>query len=473
MKSGWWGTHNFKFGGEYMRDSLSQPFVPFASSCDCISVMNNGVPTYVYLYSGANVSKDGLSTVGLYVNDTWQVSHRLTVNLGVRFDRQNVFLPSQTGPDGSQYAASNSAVTWNNTGPRVGVTYDVTGHANTVIRASFGQFYLYPGADFAANFNPNPAGWYKEYAWTDTNKNGVYDPGESGRLVASSGGTATTTLDPHIKNTYTLQSTTYLERQVGSNFSLRTGFVWNGRREVRGSVNANRPFGAYSVPVSITDPGPDGKVGTLDDGPALTAHNLASAYLSLPVLNLTTNLPENSKYYTWEITAVKRDSGDRWSLLASFAKTWSDETPLGTGSAFTPNQLISTQGGLNVYNNWQGKVNSTVRLPWGILLTPIMRVQSGTPYARTFVSTLNYGSATILSQAYDANRTANIALFDIRSEKQFHIRERFKLTGFVDVYNIFNTNAEQAISTSSGSSYLRPTAITPPRVARLGVKFQF
>jgi outer membrane receptor protein involved in Fe transport len=50
---------------------------------------------------------------------------------------------------------------------------------------------------------------------------------------------------------------------------------------------------------------------------------------------------------------------------------------------------------------------------------------------------------------------------------------RTRVTGFFDIYNIFNTNAEQALSTSSGSSFLRPTAITPPRIARVGLKFQW
>lgn len=45
------------------------------------------------------------------------------------------------------------------------------------------------------------------------------------------------------------------------------------------------------------------------------------------------------------------------------------------------------------------------------------------------------------------------------------------LVGFFDIYNIFNTKAEQEISTTSGASYLRPVAITSPRIARLGVNF--
>ena len=53
-KSGWLGTHNFKFGGEYMQDLLTIPFGPFPNSCNCVSILNNGAPLDVYLYQGAN-----------------------------------------------------------------------------------------------------------------------------------------------------------------------------------------------------------------------------------------------------------------------------------------------------------------------------------------------------------------------------------------------------------------------------------
>ena len=79
----------------------------------------------------------------------------------------------------------------------------------------------------------------------------------------------------------------------------------------------------------------------------------------------------------------------------------------------------------------------------------------------------------MLAEPFGAERTAHIALFDMRAEKVFRIKERISLTGFFDVYNMFNTNAEQAVATNSGSSFLRPSAITPLRIARVGVKFQF
>jgi hypothetical protein len=204
-----------------------------------------------------------------------------------------------------------------------------------------------------------------------------------------------------------------------------------------------------------------------------TAYNLAPQYTGLPAVNLTANLPDaaNSDYYTWELTATKREGG-RWSLLASVAETWSHETNLAGGASFTPNALINTDDARNMFKTWQAKVNASVRLPWDVRMTPIYRHQSGMPFGRTFVATLNYGNATILAEPYDAERTPNINVFDVRSEKGVTVN-RARLTGFFDVYNIFNTNAEQALSVSSGSSFLRPTAITPPRVARVGVKLQW
>ncbi len=41
---------------------------------------------------------------------------------------------------------------------------------------------------------------------------------------------------------------------------------------------------------------------------------------------------------------------------------------------------------------------------------------------------------------------------------------------FIDVYNVFNANPVQNITWASGSSFLRPTNIVPPRVARIGAK---
>ncbi len=49
-----------------------------------------------HLLPGAEpVDRNGLWTYGSYINDTWRVSNRLTLNIGVRFDRYRAFLPEQ------------------------------------------------------------------------------------------------------------------------------------------------------------------------------------------------------------------------------------------------------------------------------------------------------------------------------------------------------------------------------------------
>ena len=475
-KSGWGGSHDFKFGGEIMRDAVINPFYGFTSATNSLSLFVNGAPSQVYVYQSPSFSQSGVLSDALYANDTWRVNKRTTLTLGLRWDRQQAFLPAQEGPGGLQFAEVGDVITWNNNwGPRLGLGYDVTGDGKTVAKASYGQFWLYPGADFASSINPNAATWYRQYRWTtDLNRNGVWDPGEEAALLGVSGGSVSTALDPGLQNTFTRQATIYVEREVAANLGVRTGFVWNGRRQVRGTIRADRPFGGYGAAVPVRDPGPDGRAGTADDGATFTAYNLSPEFVGLPAVNLTTNLPDSadSDYYTWEITATRREIG-RWSLLASFAETWSHETSLGGGASFTPNALINTDGGRNRFKAWQGKINATLRLPYALRVTPIFRHQSGTPFGRTFVATLNYGNATILAGPFDAERTPNVNVFDLRSEKVVTLQRGARLTGFFDVYNVFNTNAEQALTTSSGSAFLRPVAITPPRVARIGLKLQW
>ena len=85
--------------------------------------------------------------------------------------------------------------------------------------------------------------------------------------------------------------------------------------------------------------------------------------------------------------------------MGSFNYTWNYVRNytggFGTSSSFTPNQLINTVGcsdstapctdtGMAQYYNWQGKINSTVTLPLGFKVTPILRLQSGIPFGRTF-----------------------------------------------------------------------------------------
>ena len=80
--------------------------------------------------------------------DSWRLKDRLTLNLGVRFDRYRLFLPAQEHPAGSptaqQFAAVDNLSDWNVVVPRLGAVYDLTGtgrhpgegHVRTVSRGA-------------------------------------------------------------------------------------------------------------------------------------------------------------------------------------------------------------------------------------------------------------------------------------------------------------------------------------------------
>ena len=96
-------------------------------------------------------STEGLWNTGLYLTDTWRVSDKLTLNLGVRFDRYKNFLSEQTHeadrffPETVVFPAVDNVRNWNVAAPRLGVSYNVTGDGRTVIKANWGLYWHNPG----------------------------------------------------------------------------------------------------------------------------------------------------------------------------------------------------------------------------------------------------------------------------------------------------------------------------------------
>jgi len=138
-----------------------------------------------------------------------------------------------------------------------------------------------------------------------------------------------------------------------------------------------------------------------------------------------------------------------------------------------PNDLINTEDGRYVFGLWSAKVNGTYDARWGLRITPAIRMQSGQPYARTFVATLNYGTQRILAEPVSSRQQDNIFLVDTRVEKVVKVGGGKTLSGFIDGYNLTNTNAAQNINWTSGSTFTTPSTIVPPRLFRFGAKFDW
>jgi hypothetical protein len=468
-KRGWMGSHDFKAGGELLRENDDQH--DGGTVGNTIMILRSGTPIEAYVTESPNDEQSGLWARSLYFTDMWHPSSHLTLDLGVRYDGYRPFLDAQShafGTTTTSFDAAPALLSWNTWAPRFGIVYDLTGKAKTVVKANYGLYFWNPASDFAATLNPNQVFWWKRYNWNDSNGDAVFQPNEAGTLLQTNGGVASQKIDPNLKNQYTIQTITSVEHEIVSNWGVRAALVWMGNRNLRTSINQNQPYGGFTVPVSVPDPGPDGRTGTADDGPAISAFNLAPQYVGLPTANLTQNLAgAKDDYYTIEFTGNRRMNRG-FSLLTSFAKTWSYRS----ASPVNPNVLINRPDGQDQFSTWQVKAGGTFQLPKGFRLSPLLRHQSGNNFGRTIVGTLNYGSVTMLAEPFDSRRSRNASVVDLRSEKSITIARR-RLGLFFDLYNMFNTNPETSITAASGTSWLRPLVIVPPRIAKFGMKFDW
>jgi hypothetical protein len=485
FKNGWGGEHNFKLGGEVFQETVKDIFTDGFEE-DILHVLQNGNKLDVILFQPGE-SIGGLMTYGAFIHDTWRVNNQLTFNIGARFDRYRAYSPEQGhpvsrfNPTAQTFAAVDNYISWNLPAPRLGMTYDVLGDGKTVLKANYGRYWWNPGADFVFNISPNASAWWRRHRWNDLNNDGRWQPGEEGQLTDQRGGNATESIDPNLENTYTQEFATFLEREVMPNFGVRVGYVWRGQRNQYGRYNINRPYDAFTVPVSVPDPGPDGVLNNADDGSPLQAFDLAQEFRGRPIVNQTINVDRgDAKYQTFEITGTKRMSNS-WSLLASYGWTKSyDQAGTIQGNAIrsnvlpvNPNDLINTEDGYQVYTRSSVKLSGTWDTPlWGLTMSPMLRYQQGVPFGRTFAAGLSYGTVRFLAEPMDTRRQDNILITDLRVEKTHAFSGR-NISVFFDIYNMFNANPAQNLQWSSGTSWNRPLSVVPPRLARIGAKLNF
>jgi hypothetical protein len=491
FKDGWAGAHNFKIGGEVFREEITS--YRGANSSDgtvfpgnVLHQLRNGAPVQVILFAGPTESLNGLWTYAGYVNDTWQPTSRLTFNLGLRFERYRGFLPAQERvasaffPDAIQYEANDDVFHWNLLSPRVGINYDLMGDGKTLVKFNYGQYWWNPGTGLAANVNENPPDSFRQYAWTDPNGSGVWESGEQGALIATAGGRASAAIDPDLENTFTREYAVWVDRELLPNFGVRSGVIYRRIDQQFQTYNLNRPYDGFTVPTTVTDPGPDGNVTlTADNGASYTLLNLAPAYVGLSTQDYVTNGDGVSEFWTWELSGTKRLS-NRWSLLAAFSYRWNyDFANSYVGNNLrastlpvSPNDLINTDEGRHNFTNWAFKLSGTYDGPWALRFSPSYRHQAGQAFGRTFLATTNYGQQRVLAEPLDAQRQPNFNVFDMRVEKSVPIG-RTKVGLVLDIYNLTNANTEQNINWSSGTSYLAPSNIIGPRIVRFGARFDW
>ncbi len=417
-----------------------------------------------------------LGVFGAFVNDTWSVG-RTTVNMGVRYDRYTGTTPEQQQLGGTNGPVTIAAQTfpereyysWSSFAPRIGVVYDLSGDGRSVIKANYGLYWHNPGPGLAGSSNANQAGKSATYAWNDANGDRRFQLGEQGTLLASALAGAVS-IDPGIKQPFTHEAGVFFEQQLTDTMGARVGFVYKTEDDLWATYRPGRPISAYSTPFSFVDIGVDGRRGTSDDR-TLTLRGLPSSQAAnFPVNAVIQNVPQFSRYKTVEAQLNRRYS-NRWSASIGGGYTWLHDFPNGYPN--TPNDPFDENR-----TTWNLKASGSYDAMWGIRISPVLRHQSGSNFAREISVPASAASAsgliysgTIFAEPANANREDNIWVFDVRAEKTVTFGARTRARLFVDFFNITNSSASEAITRSTGTNYLRPAAILAPRTARLGLRF--
>ena len=108
-----------------------------------------------------------------FVQDTWQLSRQLTANFGLRYEYQQLPQPGQASVKGVVFTGNplypqttSFNKDKNNWGPRVGVTYDISGQHQTVVRAGWGIYYGRTSNSAISSALTNNAVTFATYSFT-------------------------------------------------------------------------------------------------------------------------------------------------------------------------------------------------------------------------------------------------------------------------------------------------------------------
>jgi hypothetical protein len=481
------GSHTIKVGAEMLKERQWIGFTQGVGG-NIEHVYSNGVSSQVifriptatevgHLHNTANLkSQNALNANSAFLNDTWTVG-KMTINGGVRWDQYKGWLPEQSslaatvGPTVVQAEtfAETDLYTWNVVAPRVGIVYDLSGDGKTVIKANYGLYFFNPGVGVSSDVNPNTSSKNETYGWNDINGDKRWQPGEQTTLQSASLKGAIG-LDPNISAPYTHEAAGWLEHQLTDTIGLRTGFVYKTEDNLFSLYVPTRGpdvYAASGVPFTFTDIGVDGTRGTADDR-VLNFVGLPTAG-NFSTKQIEMNTPQYSRYKTFE-TSMNKRYGNKWSANLGGSFTWLTDFPNG----FPQNPA---QPGAESRTQWNFKASGSYDAPFGIRISPVLRHQSGTAYARTGTLTFPTGvtgtGTTIYLESMDSNREDNVTVIDMKAEKTLQLHNRIKARLFLDLFNITNSHASETISRATGTGFQKPSAILAPATARIGFRFMW
>ena len=439
------GDHDFKFGISYGTGTGDTRYGLGPNGYQFYRYEYYAGYPYYYRYS-ARPYHYGADTraVSAFVDDSWQVSSNLTLNVGVRYDQHNGEIPdfpmlTDDWQDTSDIIPGvKDVVDWSLISPRIGMAYQIGDRQ--VLRAFYGRFY---DADVTGNWYappPDPVIYMTEYGPT---LNGPW-------TLSSTFQYRDNLHNPDLRAPETDQFTLGWERRLGENFSLGIQGVYKKGKNLIGWEILND--GVYEqVPWTNPFTGETEQLSSVVEQPTTRKGNRPGPGSKAP--------PgiEYNQQYEGVVFTLNRRYRDGWSLHSSY--TWSDST------GFIPRPLSQSQG--NPFytssdgrdpNNWINadqalqndrehvlQFQGSFELPWKLLGTATYSFMTGKPYNRQLrvglpnsASPLAQGGVRVIAiPASDDTRLPDQNNFDLSFGRRFDVGQvQLKLD--LQVLNVFN-----------------------------------
>jgi hypothetical protein len=462
------GDHQIKAGVQLEHAPYGQEFDSLGRG-DFLVRFRNGVPDSVTVYNTPVQTSLDQYELAAFLQDSWTVARRLTINAGLRYERHTGSLNEQVAPAGQfvperRFAKQSRLIEWENVVPRLSLAYDLTGRGGTVLKGSVSQFTQRQGASLVDQFNPMRL-HTEVRTWTDLNNDLVPQLHEIGPGQGALDRGATVRLAPGLTRPTQWEASVSLERQVASNLAVSASYYRRRYQDLTAVVNVAVTADDYT-PLTIANP---------LNGTPFTIYNQSAASIGR-----VDNLLTNSNLLTQEYEGVELTVSRRFNAgLTLFGGVTLGKNTAATSASLNPNDRINDGGYDLLDSKVIVNVSGLYQFPWGVTAATHLAHYSGQPLrriytvTRTVVPALRQTSQDVLLVPTGTFRKPDQTLLDLRFGRQFRRADVGTIEPLLEIYNVLNENGSITEVEQVGTALGRISRNIDGRLVRISLKVGF